>query len=377
MTGHMHVSTAIMTHPARQTDAERLRDAHPELDAVVVVDPNPQGPRTGLRTARLAWAAAAPNATHHLVLQDDVIVPPRFADELHRAVTARPRDALSLFSEWGSRSTQAARIAALTGAPWVTVMADYVPAQALVLPATTARGLAAFLETECTDYEHDDAAIHRYLARSGVEALLAVVNIVDHLDVPSLHGSGHDSWGPRPSGCFLPDPAERTDFPDWTGNVLRPEVVPYLPRVRYLSRPLCLVRCPSTGDWRSWPAIEYLWFLGSSSQQVMTALLAALQAGPGGARLQDEVGLGILHDLWLVGCLIGVGLRCALPGLDACGLRSAMTTSVARRSLATAAGGGLRDRLNDDTLTRLAPAFEEFVRHAVRFGATSTVLEGT
>lgn len=364
---NVSISVAIMTHPARRSWAERIRDEHPELNAIVVVDPDPSGPRTGLRAARAAWSAVGLDVTHHLVLQDDVLVPAEFSEQLHEAVRARPHDALALFCEWGSRSSQAARVAALAGHPWVEVMADYVPAQALVMPAETARGLGVFLHQECTEYEHDDAAIHRYLTAARVDALVAVPNLVDHLDVPSVHG--HDSWGPRPSGCYLPNPVERTDFPQWTGPVLRPTVAPYLSRFRYRERPACLVRTAPGESWRSVSAQTYLAGQGIGQATLLDALLATVSATQGGTALADDIGYGLLFDLWLVGCTLGVGYTQVAGDWTTTRVNRAMGTSVARRWLASTAGGALRDRVDEEILRRHVRALELVVRAAVAYGA--------
>lgn len=367
MTGPIHISAAVLTHPARRHIAERLRDEHPELDPLVVVDPRPTGPRGAQRSARLAWAAVPPHATHHLVMEDDVVVSPEFTAELYRVVAARPRDALSLFSEWGSRSTQAARIAALAGSPWVDVMADYVPTQALVMPAEVARRFAAFL-TATTDYEHTDAAVRRFLHAEGVEVVVSTVNLVDHLELRSLL-SGHDVWGPRPSGCYLPNPADRADFADWTGPVLRPRLVPYLPRAQYLSRPLCLVKQRYDDDWRSLPATEYLATQGVPPHATMTDLLDALSAVPHGDALRGEIGYGMLHDLWQVVFVLGMAVAQLRPGIGEIQLKRAMSTSVARALLGSIAGGALRDRVDAETLERLDPTFDTLVRRGVFAGA--------
>jgi hypothetical protein len=112
----IRLSTAIMTHPARRAHAERIRDEYPELNATIAEDPAPGEPPSSLRSARRAWAAVGPGATHHLVLQDDVVLSSWFAEEIRRATAARPGDALSLFSEWGSQSRCAARVARLASA---------------------------------------------------------------------------------------------------------------------------------------------------------------------------------------------------------------------------------------------------------------------
>ncbi len=68
-----------------------------------------------MRTARRAFAAATAEATHHLVVQDDVSLADGFLDALGATVALHPEAALSLFVEWGSRTAYLARWAAFTG----------------------------------------------------------------------------------------------------------------------------------------------------------------------------------------------------------------------------------------------------------------------
>lgn len=116
-----------MTHPARYELANHLRELHPELNAVVVTDST----QSTLASAQAAWRAAAADATHHLVLQDDVSLCGGFLDAVHDAIAMRPGDALALFTEWGSRTAHLGRIAALRGAGWAEVADEYVPTVAL------------------------------------------------------------------------------------------------------------------------------------------------------------------------------------------------------------------------------------------------------
>ncbi|MGN0111711.1 MAG: hypothetical protein ACI38P_08665, partial [Cellulosimicrobium funkei] len=95
------LSVVVMHHPARGDVSALVRACAP-LDVRVVEDPDPEGPPSPLRTAKRAWAAVAPGATHHLVLQDDVAPVAGFAELVRRAVRARPRHAVALYSNWNS-----------------------------------------------------------------------------------------------------------------------------------------------------------------------------------------------------------------------------------------------------------------------------------
>src|SRR5262245_1863058 len=70
--GEVRISTAVMAHPARREQAEQLQRRHPELNAEIVFDPDPDGKPATLRTAVAAWSRIREGATHHFVMQEDV-----------------------------------------------------------------------------------------------------------------------------------------------------------------------------------------------------------------------------------------------------------------------------------------------------------------
>src|SRR5690606_16301712 len=138
------LSVVVMHHPARGDVSALVRACAP-LDVRVVEDADPDGPPSPLRTAKRAWAAVAPGATHHLVLQDGVTPVPGFAGLVRRAVRARPRHAVALSSNWNSpRNAYLVRAAAAAGQAWAPLGHDeWVPTLGLVLPADGALRLAA------------------------------------------------------------------------------------------------------------------------------------------------------------------------------------------------------------------------------------------
>ncbi|MEU7824299.1 hypothetical protein [Catellatospora sp. NPDC049133] len=182
----VRLSTVIMTHPARADRARALADELAELSPALVVDTG--GPGSGnLGNAVRAWAAAGDDATHHLVLQDDVIPCDGFAEQLHRAVRARPDDAVSLFCEWGSRTAGLVRAAAWQGWSWARAVDVYTPAQGLVLPRQAALDFA----TSVTDPAGaDDLALSAHLRATGRRTLVTVPHLVEHDDHLSLTGNG-------------------------------------------------------------------------------------------------------------------------------------------------------------------------------------------
>jgi hypothetical protein len=173
-------------------------------------------------------------------------VPPDLPDRARAAAAAQPDAALALFTEWGSRTSGVLRVAALRGHGWASVVDDYMPTQALILPAPLAGALAGYLRTQPDDTP-DDHAVLAFLRREGIPARVAVPNLVDHDDGPSL--IGNRPMGLRRSACFSPPPddlgAVVTDLAD----------VPYLSWWNLMAE--CWTRTPD-GGWRREPLPAFL-----------------------------------------------------------------------------------------------------------------------
>lgn len=199
--GDIRLSTVIMTHPARADRARALADELAKLSPVLVVDTGEPG-RGNLGNAVRAWAAAGDDATHHLVLQDDVIPCAGFAEQLRRAVRARPDDAVSLFCEWGSRTAGLVRVAAWQGWSWARAVDVYTPSQGLVLPRQAALDFAARVTDPAGA---DDLALSAHLRATGRRTVVTVPHLVEHDDHLSLTGNGFQ--GLRHAACPAVDDA--------------------------------------------------------------------------------------------------------------------------------------------------------------------------
>ncbi|MFC6937660.1 hypothetical protein ACFQHO_50275 [Actinomadura yumaensis] len=184
----VRLSTVIMAHPARAALLPALIDACAGLAPRIVFDPDPAGPPSPLRTAKRAWAAVASGATHHLVLQDDVIPVAGFVEQVCRAIEAKPEHGLALCVNWNSpHNSYYARRAAAVGSPWAPLSTtEWMPTLGLVLPADAALGLAAHLHRVPDDFVDEDEVVVEFCRIRGLPVVAALPNLVDHAGVPSL-----------------------------------------------------------------------------------------------------------------------------------------------------------------------------------------------
>ncbi|MEV0083708.1 hypothetical protein [Saccharopolyspora sp. NPDC050642] len=209
--GDVRISVAVMFHPKRRDIARRLAEACAPLPVDLVPDPDPTGRPNALRTARRAWAAIPDWATHHIVLQDDVVPVEDFAAAVRAAITDAPTATIALYSNANSRNGAMARNAAVRGAAWAALLADeYTPTLGVVMPRERALGYLEFLETVPASASSDDDILTDYLRLAGGLKLQAVPNLVEHSDGPSVVGTLGFHQGKRRSACFTGDAARRT-----------------------------------------------------------------------------------------------------------------------------------------------------------------------
>jgi hypothetical protein len=342
----MTVSAAVMTHPTRLPAAQRLCAALAGFDAKPAVDPEPHATPGAMRSARLAWAAADPRATHHLVAQDDVEPAPGFADAVAAGVAQHPDAAVSYFAEWGSRTAALVRLAALAGASWVPMINPYVPTQALVLPSRLAGDLAVFLR-DADDAEPDDEAILRFLQQRGTRMLVAVPNAVEHLDLPSL--TGNTEHGVRRAACVLDEPAA----PPKPAVLDPPALMPFLAWVDGTATTV------DTTSFARRPTLDVLAERGHDPDRLIAAGEAALAGCADPHGLRTDIGGKYLTELWVTAVATGVVGPASDPDLP-----------IVRAALRTMAPGALRTHVDFGALEHHADDLAALVTAGLRHGWT-------
>lgn len=187
----LRVSIAVQHHPSRADLLPALLAAIG--DAEVVTDPEPDGRPHPWRTYREALDSTPDDATHRMILQDDITPCRNFPAALAAAVEARPGSVLALFHGGNPRENAPLLDRALAaGETWVRLNSRrWIPAVALVWPVRLVCPVVCWVEEQNYPgaFRADDEIIARALRALGEDVLACVPSIVQHEDVvPSVTG---------------------------------------------------------------------------------------------------------------------------------------------------------------------------------------------
>ena len=356
-----------MTHPSRRQKAEALRDRHPDLDLAIVEDPDPDGPPSALRAARLAWAAVADDATHHLVVQDDMELVAGIAECVRQAAAAMPEQILCLFSEWGSRTAHAVRLGAIEGVSWVPVIDPYIPTTAVLIPAQVARELAVAPASETVP---DDVVLLAYARERGLVAYVSVPNLAEHRGSASIVGND-TLWGPRHTALYA---GRLETVPVLDSTISRQTLVPHVLVWDGLS--IALAREPSAdqtrGQWSAIPTYKFLAERGVTVPDLLgwfdTATADLFQDG----EVRTLVADSIVFQSWVNHLAYGVAATNVLPDLDT--LTKRLSDPVVMEAMRTLVPGMFQRFLPLASVMRLRDIMDDFIRGAIQFGFTVPVL---
>ncbi|MFG1674401.1 hypothetical protein [Micromonospora sp. NPDC049282] len=340
-----------MTHPSRRHLADDLARRLAPYPVQIVPDPEPDGPRRTLRTATAAWSAVGPGCTHHLVLQDDAVVPAGFLAHAFRAVEAQPDAGVALHSDWGSRNGAAVRMAALLGAHWVRAVCDYVPTIALALPAAAAKGLTDYSAGLDPD-EPDDIAVAHFAREVGLPVRLAVPNLTGHHDVPSV--VGNDSRGRREASCYIGAPPDGWSF-DPTRVLDGFDCLPYF---KHGEPRIVVENDRPTNNWSPVPLATAVHRFGVNESDLREGYRRCVaRPEPWLADLAARVPDDQLWALWVTACLMGLARSRVEPFRSAWERwGSRVEPAIRTRVLETLALGGMFPRLRHDEVARLGAA---------------------
>lgn len=209
------VSVAIMAHPRRQAFIPELQ-AKLDRPATVVWD---DGTNSRWGTGRRALLAYDPEATHHLVLQDDAVIPRDLVAGVEAALAHAPADVpLCLYvgkvRPYREMVTEYVGRAA-NNASWL-VMDRLNWGVAVVFPTRLIDDMVTWCDNgRIPNY---DSRMSSWLEAQGIPVWYPWPSLVDHRESPSLvPGRGHNG---RIAHRFIGANASALDI-DYSGTVLR------------------------------------------------------------------------------------------------------------------------------------------------------------
>jgi hypothetical protein len=208
------LSVSVMAHSKRAAWVPELVER--VGGANVVWDQKNDRHDTGLR----AILDYDPKATHHLVIQDDAVVPDDFREGLVRALRyADPESPVGLYYG-GKGSSNSAHVKAWLdaesrGASWL-VRKGPIWGPGIVYPVSSIPDLNRFYKE--SSVQNYDRRVMRFYQSRGKLCWYSMPSLVDHRleGNPSL--VGHDSRGERRARSFI-GPRSALDV-DWSGPVV-------------------------------------------------------------------------------------------------------------------------------------------------------------
>lgn len=178
------VSAAIMHVPGsgrEQLVADALALLPKEWNPVVIEDPAREGCWV---TAKRAWEARNPEATHHLVLSDDAVLCDHFGDLLTCAIEARPDAVIGLCARQRDFSDRAV----LERKSWFHSQ-DFIYGQGIVMPTDDVPVFLDWVEDYVRpEFEHDDGRVGMWARATGRGVYTTVPQLVRHAEGRSLMG---------------------------------------------------------------------------------------------------------------------------------------------------------------------------------------------
>ncbi len=207
------LSCAVMAHPKRAAMVDELL-ASLDRPVKVVWDEIQDRHDTGIRSIE----AFDPSCTHHLVIQDDSVVPRDLLAGTERALRYVPQDvpaSLYVGRVKPFRAAVEAVTARADGASWITMDGIYW-GPAIILPTAVIPGLAAWYRTTGQRFTNYDRRVSKWFETHKIRCWYSWPSLVDHRDGDSLvkgHGPG------RSAHRFLGCDASALDV-DWSGPMV-------------------------------------------------------------------------------------------------------------------------------------------------------------
>jgi hypothetical protein len=151
-----------------------------------------------------------PGASHLLVLQDDALPAPGFAEKLSQALSQQPASILCAFTPGFAYLRKQLAEAKARGLAFSPLrVGAFVPCVAIVYPAAVAADVLEWTDAVWTQRQQrqlrgaDDGVIAMYCRRSKMQPLLMVPPIVEHDATVDSIGKLHRRTGPHRSAALI------------------------------------------------------------------------------------------------------------------------------------------------------------------------------
>ena len=195
------LSVCILAVHERRQRATGLMEqvGAPPENIAVVFDEHRHGPWVA---GQQAWERRLPNATHHLVLEDDAVLCTDLYEGTKAMLRAVPDTPVMLYATTPPGADAAYREAVSTGRHWVRTHGFWTVAP--VLPVELIDPIFDWARSH-TRREWEDSYDKRLSVAVqvlGIKSMVAVPSPVSHdWSIPSIRGHDHmrDSWPPIPS----------------------------------------------------------------------------------------------------------------------------------------------------------------------------------
>lgn len=169
------LSVSIMAHPKRADFVKEIQNdlgfkAHVEWDRGISL----------WDTARRSWLSYNPKATHHLVLQDDVIISKDLIKTLEKALEYIPEDIISICTikyRFNKIELQQYTDHYNKKFPWYT-HSGILSGPAIIVPVAYIEDMIKYCDTLITP--HDDLRIKTYCNLHGIPIRHSVPSLVEH-----------------------------------------------------------------------------------------------------------------------------------------------------------------------------------------------------
>ena len=196
-TSNVTLQATIMTHPSRLAEAAALKEKL-HADVGMSVDQEMLGAWPNFRSICLSTSRYA---THHLILQDDILPS---ADLLSTVLRVAYQNRAQIISLFGRR--RVIERACERGDSWC-VMNGLSWGQALCLPRLLIKPFVIWCDQNVRpEYKHDDARLSLYALHHDLDIWYTVPCLVEHLELPSIQGNPVRIGGkPRTAKVFLGD----------------------------------------------------------------------------------------------------------------------------------------------------------------------------